>query len=86
MPLAGTNINFEDQLNRAAPAFAAAKVGTTLKELIIGHNALRADTIALRTAFNTAMTKLNADAGVTDTNYAAVGALTAVAVGNLGTR
>ena len=37
---------------------------------------LLADVTALRTAFNTAITKLNADGGVTDTNYAAAAALT----------
>lgn len=39
-------------------------------------DSLLTDITNLRTAFNTAMTKLNADAGVTDTNYAADGALT----------
>lgn len=41
--------------------------------------ATQADLATLRTAFNTAMTKLNADAGVTDTNYAADAALTSAA-------
>ena len=35
-----------------------------------------ADMAALRTSFNTLVTKLNADAGVTDTNYAAAAAFT----------
>lgn len=39
-------------------------------------DAALSDITALRTALNTAMTKLNADAGVTDTNYAAAPALT----------
>lgn len=39
-------------------------------------DAALADLTALRTAFNTLVTKLNADAGVTDTNYAAAPALT----------
>lgn len=38
---------------------------------------LVADVTALRSAFNTAITKLNADAGVTDTNYAQASAMTA---------
>ncbi len=46
------------------------------RQLRILHEATLADLTALRTAFNTAMTKLNADAGVTDTNYAAAPALT----------
>ena len=37
---------------------------------------LLTDISTLRTAFNTLVTKLNADAGVTDTNYAQAGALT----------
>lgn len=37
---------------------------------------LLTDITNLRTAFNTAMTKLNADAWVTDTDYAAAPALT----------
>lgn len=40
---------------------------------------LLTDVTNLRTAFNTAMTKLNADAGVTDTDYAAAPALTTTA-------
>lgn len=39
-------------------------------------DALLTDITNLRTAFNTLVTKLNADAGVTDTNYAADAALT----------
>lgn len=38
-------------------------------------SSLVTDLTNLRTAFNTAMTKLNADAGVTDTNYASAPAL-----------
>jgi pentose-5-phosphate-3-epimerase len=41
------------------------------------NDALVADLATIRTAFNTAITKLNADGGVTDTNYAACAALTA---------
>jgi hypothetical protein len=33
------------------------------------------DLAAIKLAFNTLVTKLNADAGVTDTNYAAIGTL-----------
>lgn len=42
-------------------------------------NSLLTDVTNLRTAFNTAMTKLNADAGVTDADYAAAPALTTTA-------
>ncbi len=47
---------------------------------------LVADLATVRTALNTAMTKLNADAGVTDTNYAAAAALTATAVTDIDAR
>ena len=64
------------QLDRMAPAMRDAKAGTTLQELITAHN-------ALVTAYNVLVAKLNADAGVTDTNYAAV---TTATVGDLGSR
>lgn len=41
------------------------------------NDAIVADLATLRTAFNTAMTKLNADGGVTGEDYAACAALTA---------
>lgn len=64
----------------------------TLNEIRTGYTANRADITAIRTQVvaliadmatrianhNTLATKLNADAGVTDTNYAAAGAITAV--------
>lgn len=64
--------------------------GSEMQKLLSAHladiTALRATVAALvtdigvlRTAFNTAMTKLNADAGVTDVNYAAAAALTVTA-------
>jgi hypothetical protein len=40
------------------------------------NDAVVADLTALRAAFNAAITKLNADAGVTDADYAAADALT----------
>lgn len=49
--------NLIDELNRCMPAAAHAKLGDLLQEIITKHNALAA--------------KLDADAGVTDTNYAA---------------
>ena len=47
--------NLKDELNRMNPAAAHVKLGDVLHELITKHNA--------------AMVKLDADAGVTDTNY-----------------
>lgn len=49
--------NLKDELNRMNPAAAHVKLGDVLDELIAKHNA--------------AMAKLDADAGVTDTNYSA---------------
>ena len=46
-----------DQLNRSSPIADDVKLGALLNTLITNHNALCA--------------KLDADAGVTDTNYAA---------------
>jgi hypothetical protein len=51
-----------DRLNRLAPATNKAKLGTVLAELIAAVNAQSAVIKAL-------VTKLNADAGVTDANY-----------------
>lgn len=48
----------QDQLNRCMPAAADVKLGDKLAEIIANHNA--------------AMAKLDADAGVTDTNYSAL--------------
>lgn len=47
----------EDHLNRSMPAAHEAQLGTTLKDLITAHNALLA--------------KLDADVGVTGTDYEA---------------
>lgn len=49
--------NLKDELNRMNPAASHAKLGDLLDEMITKHNSLVA--------------KLDADAGVTDTNYAA---------------
>jgi hypothetical protein len=62
-------IDTEDQLNRAMPANARVKLGSILAELIAANNAQNAVIKAL-------VTKLNADAGVTDVNYSSA-ALTA---------
>ena len=50
-------IDPKDALNRAMPANARVQLGDVIDELITKHNALLA--------------KLDLDAGVTDTNYAA---------------
>ena len=50
--------NLQNELNRMAPAAAHVKLGDVVNDLI--------------TNFNAALAKLDADAGVTDTNYAAL--------------
>lgn len=56
MPI-NTSGTVQAQMNRMNPTAADAKLGDVLVELIAKHNALLA--------------KLDADAGVTDTNYVA---------------
>lgn len=55
-------VDHKDRINKTAPALSDAKLGTTTAELIDAVNALHGVVKAL-------VTKLNADAGVTDTNY-----------------
>lgn len=55
--------NLQDELNRAMPANANAKLGDLLNDLI---TAVNANTVAVKAI----AAKLDADAGVTDTNYA----------------
>lgn len=56
--------DLEDVLNRMNPAANMARLGTLLEEMITQHN----DVLA----------KLDADAGVTDTNYAATLSITSL--------
>lgn len=51
-------VDAKDALNRAMPANARVQLGDVIEELITKHNALLA--------------KLDADAGVTDTNFASL--------------
>lgn len=55
--------NLQDELNRALPANAHAKLGDLLVDLI---TAVNANTVAVKAL----AAKLDADEGVTDTNYA----------------
>lgn len=73
-----------DALNRCMPAARDAKLGTKLDQVIAACNALQADAVTHRTAYAALVTKLNADAGVTDTNYAAPAALTSAQVTDIG--
>jgi len=89
MPSPKSNATKRDNLNRSLPAARDAKLGDVLVDLITQNNALIADLTALRTRFNGMLAKLDADAGVTDTNYAALHAqpaLTATTVADLAAR
>jgi len=57
-------LTVQQKLNKSTPAAAEAGLGDILNDLITAVNALQTD-------HNTLVTKLNADAGVTDANYAA---------------
>ncbi len=84
-----TAATIQAELNRMAPPAREAMLGTLLAELIAHNNALVADLTALRTQYNGLLTKLDADAGVTDTNYnvlRAMAAPTATTIGDLASR
>lgn len=68
-----------DQLNRSMPIASKVKLGTAVQELIDAYN-------AMATKYNALLAKLDADAGVTDTNYVATQGVSAVAVKDLGAR
>jgi hypothetical protein len=73
----------QDQLNRAMPAMRDAALGDVVVDLIATVNALQADLTALRTRYNAALAKLDADGGVTDTNYVALQAMPALTAGTV---
>ena len=60
--------SIKDRLGNAR----ASKEFTELRNILSG---IQADLAALRTAHNAAMTKLDNDAGVTDTNYSSLNAV-----------
>ena len=64
------------RLNNSSPAANDVGLGDIVNELINTVNTLRAD-------HNTLAAKLNADAGVTDTNYATSGVASALTILNL---
>lgn len=66
----------QDLLNRLGPGAAEAGLGDILNDLVTAYNDLRAQYVAL-------LTKLDADAGVTDTNYHTVAAPSVAAVTTL---
>lgn len=69
----------QEQVNKSSPAMSKAKVGDVVAELVAQVNALTAKHNALAA-------KLDADAGVTDTNYAALTGVTATTIKDLESR
>lgn len=56
--------NLQDQLNRAMPIAKDVGLGDLLQEIVTAYN-------DLATKHNDLLTKMDADAGVNDTDYAA---------------
>lgn len=76
-------------IGRINPAARSAQLGQVVADLIATVNALSVDNAAMLVKHNALLGKLDADAGVTDTNYAALHsapAATATAVTPLSTR
>lgn len=73
------NIDYQHRLNKAYPTAADIKLGDTLQEIIAAYN-------DLATKFNAVLAKLDADVGVTDTNYAATQAATSTDLNDINQR
>jgi hypothetical protein len=58
------------KLDNATPGTKDVGLGQIIDDLITAHNLLVTALNAVRADHNTLIAKLNADAGVTDTNYA----------------
>lgn len=71
--------NVQDELNRCMPAAAHAKLGDILNDLLTAYNDLAAK-------YNALLVKLDADAGVTDANYAALESASYVSLKTLAQR
>lgn len=71
--------NLQDELNRCMPAADHAKLGNLLNDLITAVN-------ANTTAIKAVAAKLDADAGVTDTNYASTITASLAAISTLAAR
>ena len=79
----------QEKLNKLTPAAQKAGMGDVLAELITETNRLETQVAALTSKFNAVLAKLDADAGVTDTNYTSLqgaSAFSAVTVKSLESR
>lgn len=74
------------KLNKVSPGASEVGLGDILNDLITTVNLLVTAVNALAADHNTLRAKLNADAGVTDTNYAASTAAAQTAVATLASR
>ncbi len=68
-------MNNDRLLNRATPGLNRVKLGDVMSDMIAEHN-------ALVTKYNALLAKLDADAGITDTDYVATVAATSVTLLN----
>lgn len=72
-----TDAQHAKDISRTAPALSQAQVGQVVLDLLATTNALVADLTALRTKYNAVLAKLDADGGVTATDFAATQAMAA---------
>jgi hypothetical protein len=89
MPSPKTKAVKIDQINRMLPAARDAQLGAVIGDLVDQLNNVIADNVATRAKLATLLAKLDADAGVTDVNYASTqtpAAATATAVTDLALR
>lgn len=78
-----------DQLNRMMPAARDVQLGSLLNDLVYQINAVIADNVATRAKLVSLLAKLDADAGVSATDYGSTqtpAAATAVSVIDLSRR
>lgn len=76
----------QQKLNKVSPGAAEAGLGDIINDLITAATALQTAVVALTADHNTVVAKLNADAGVTDVNYAGSTAVAQTAVAPLTSR
>lgn len=79
MPNVNASGSVQSQLNRSSPSASDAKLGDLLAEVISELN-------ALKTKHNALTAKLDADAGVTDTNYTSLTGVTTTTIKDLESR
>lgn len=76
--------NFKTLLSKISPAASSVKLGDLIEEMCTKHDALATAHNALVAKHNSLLAKLDADAGVTDVNYASTQNIAAVTGATLG--